>query len=70
MKNSAGTRGAPQEAHRRCGYCWVKRAPATAARQGGGAAKAPFGGVTCSGHGVEFAVDGLKEYTFAQVVFS
>jgi acyl-CoA reductase-like NAD-dependent aldehyde dehydrogenase len=29
---------------------------------------APFGGVKCSGIGVEFNVDGLKEYTTVQVV--
>ena len=29
---------------------------------------APFGGVKCSGMGVEFNVDGLKEYTTVQVV--
>jgi acyl-CoA reductase-like NAD-dependent aldehyde dehydrogenase len=28
----------------------------------------PFGGVKCSGIGVEFNVDGLKEYTTVQVV--
>jgi acyl-CoA reductase-like NAD-dependent aldehyde dehydrogenase len=29
---------------------------------------APFGGVKCSGIGVEFSVDGLKEYTTVQVL--
>ncbi len=29
---------------------------------------APFGGVKCSGIGVEFNVDGLKEYTTTQVL--
>jgi acyl-CoA reductase-like NAD-dependent aldehyde dehydrogenase len=29
---------------------------------------APFGGVKSSGIGVEFNVDGLKEYTTVQVV--
>jgi len=32
------------------------------------ATQAPFGGVKCSGIGVEFNVDGLKEYTTVQVV--
>ena len=29
---------------------------------------APFGGVKCLGFGVEFNVDGLKEYTTIQVL--
>jgi acyl-CoA reductase-like NAD-dependent aldehyde dehydrogenase len=44
-----------------CGTAWVNQ-------HGGLHPLAPFGGVKCSGIGVEFNVDGLKEYTTIQVV--
>ena len=44
-----------------CGTAWVNQ-------HGGLHPMAPFGGVKCSGIGVEFNVDGLKEYTTIQVV--
>ncbi len=44
-----------------CGTAWVNQ-------HGGLHPLAPFGGVKCSGVGVEFNVDGLKEYTTIQVV--
>lgn len=44
-----------------CGTAWVNQ-------HGALHPMAPFGGVKCSGMGVEFAVDGLKEYTTVQVV--
>ena len=43
------------------GTAWVNQ-------HGGLHPLAPFGGVKCSGIGVEFNVDGLKEYTTIQVV--
>ena len=56
----------PQEAARHaarleCGTAWVNQ-------HGALHPMAPFGGVKCSGIGVEFNVDGLKEYTTVQVV--
>ncbi|MBS0366501.1 MAG: aldehyde dehydrogenase family protein [Proteobacteria bacterium] len=56
----------PQEATRlarrlECGTAWVNQ-HATLHPM------APFGGVKCSGIGVEFNVDGLREYTTVQVV--
>ncbi|HEY3839067.1 MAG TPA: aldehyde dehydrogenase family protein [Bryobacteraceae bacterium] len=56
----------PQEAARHagrleCGTAWVNQ-------HGALHPLAPFGGVKCSGIGVEFNVDGLKEYTTVQVV--
>ena len=56
----------PQEAARlatrlECGTAWVNQ-------HGALHPLAPFGGVKCSGIGVEFNVDGLKEYTTVQVV--
>ncbi|HVO45226.1 MAG TPA: aldehyde dehydrogenase family protein [Steroidobacteraceae bacterium] len=56
----------PQEAARHaarleCGTAWVNQ-------HGTLHPMAPFGGVKCSGIGVEFNVDGLKEYTTVQVV--
>lgn len=56
----------PEEAARwaarlECGTAWVNQ-------HGGLHPLAPFGGVKCSGIGVEFNVDGLKEYTTIQVV--
>ena len=44
-----------------CGTAWVNQ-------HGNLHPMAPFGGVKCSGIGVEFNVDGLKEYTTVQVV--
>lgn len=44
-----------------CGTAWVNQ-------HGGLHPMAPFGGVKCSGIGVEFNVDGLKEYTTIQVI--
>jgi acyl-CoA reductase-like NAD-dependent aldehyde dehydrogenase len=44
-----------------CGTAWVNQ-------HGGLHPLAPFGGVKCSGLGVEFNVDGLKEYTTIQVL--
>ena len=56
----------PQEAAQlatrlECGTAWVNQ-------HGNLHPMAPFGGVKCSGIGVEFNVDGLKEYTTVQVV--
>jgi acyl-CoA reductase-like NAD-dependent aldehyde dehydrogenase len=56
----------PREAARlatrlECGTAWVNQ-------HGALHPLAPFGGVKCSGIGVEFNVDGLKEYTTVQVV--
>jgi acyl-CoA reductase-like NAD-dependent aldehyde dehydrogenase len=56
----------PEEAARyasrlECGTAWVNQ-------HGTLHPLAPFGGVKCSGIGVEFNVDGLKEYTTVQVV--
>jgi acyl-CoA reductase-like NAD-dependent aldehyde dehydrogenase len=56
----------PEEAARyasrlECGTAWVNQ-------HGTLHPMAPFGGVKCSGIGVEFNVDGLKEYTTVQVV--
>jgi len=56
----------PQEAAKlaarlECGTAWVNQ-------HGTLHPMAPFGGVKCSGIGVEFNVDGLKEYTTVQVV--
>ena len=44
-----------------CGTAWVNQ-------HGNLHPMAPFGGVKCSGIGVEFNVDGLKEYTTVQVI--
>lgn len=44
-----------------CGTAWVNQ-------HGVINPMTPFGGVKCSGIGVEFSVDGLKEYTTVQVV--
>ena len=44
-----------------CGTAWVNQ-------HGNLHPMAPFGGVKCSGIGVEFNVDGLKEYTTVQVL--
>lgn len=44
-----------------CGTAWVNS-------HGGIAPNVPFGGVKCSGIGVEFGEEGLKEYTTIQIV--
>lgn len=44
-----------------CGTAWVNQ-------HGALHPMALFGGVKCSGIGVEFNVDGLKEYTTIQVL--
>ena len=44
-----------------CGTAWVNG-------HGGIAPNVPFGGVKCSGIGVEFAEEGLHEYTTIQIV--
>ncbi|WP_206167813.1 aldehyde dehydrogenase family protein [Variovorax boronicumulans] len=46
-----------------CGSVWINK-------HGAIQPNAPFGGVKGSGLGVEFAEEGLKEYTDAQVIFS
>jgi len=46
-----------------CGSVWINK-------HGAIQPNAPFGGTKTSGLGVEFAEEGLKEYTDAQVVFS
>ena len=45
----------------KCGTAWVNQ-------HGALNPLAPFGGVKCSGMGVQFNVDGLREYTTVQVV--
>lgn len=47
----------------KCGSVWINR-------HGAIQPNAPFGGVKSSGLGVEFAEDGLREYTSVQVIFS
>ena len=46
-----------------CGSVWINK-------HGMIQPNVPFGGVKGSGIGVEFGVDGLKEYTTIQAVFS
>ncbi|MCK5425767.1 MAG: aldehyde dehydrogenase family protein, partial [Emcibacter sp.] len=46
-----------------CGSAWINK-------HGAIQPNVPFGGVKGSGIGVEFGVDGLKEYTTIQAVFS
>ena len=59
----ADTTKAKQLAQRlECGISWVNR-------HGGIQPNTPFGGVKQSGIGVEFNVDGLKEYTVQQTVW-
>ncbi|MGO4843345.1 aldehyde dehydrogenase family protein, partial [Rhizobiaceae sp. 2RAB30] len=45
-----------------CGSAWVNK-------HGAIQPNAPFGGVKNSGVGLQFAADGLKEYTTAQTLF-
>lgn len=54
-------RGAEIAARLECGTAWVNS-------HGGIAPNVPFGGVKCSGIGVEFGEEGLKEYTTIQIV--
>lgn len=59
---SNDTKAAAEVAARlECGTAWVNQ-------HAGLHPMAPFGGVKCSGFGVEFNVDGLKEYTTIQVL--
>lgn len=46
-----------------CGSVWINK-------HGLVQPNAPFGGTKSSGFGVEFAEDGLREYTDPQVIFS
>ena len=45
-----------------CGSVWINK-------HGAIQPNAPFGGVKQSGFGVEFGIDGLKEFTTVQTVF-
>ena len=54
-------RGADVAARLECGTAWVNS-------HGGIAPNVPFGGVKCSGIGVEFGEEGLQEYTTIQIV--
>jgi acyl-CoA reductase-like NAD-dependent aldehyde dehydrogenase len=54
-------RGAQVAAQLECGSAWVNS-------HGGIAPNVPFGGVKCSGIGVEFGEEGMQEYTTIQVV--
>lgn len=54
-------RGSQVAARLECGTAWVNQ-------HGPIAPNVPFGGVKCSGIGVEFAEEGLQEYTTIQVV--
>jgi acyl-CoA reductase-like NAD-dependent aldehyde dehydrogenase len=61
---SANTDKAKAVARRlECGSVWINK-------HGAIQPNAPFGGVKKSGIGVEFAQEGLEEYTDIQVVFS
>ncbi|MEY9534621.1 aldehyde dehydrogenase family protein [Sinorhizobium fredii] len=46
-----------------CGSVWINK-------HGAIQPNAPFGGIKTSGYGVEFATEGLKEFTDIQVIFS
>ncbi len=54
-------RAAKVAAQLECGTAWVNQ-------HGGIAPNVPFGGVKCSGIGVEFGEEGLQEYTTIQIV--
>ena len=54
-------RGAEVASRLECGTAWVNS-------HGGIAPNIPFGGVKCSGIGVEFGEEGLQEYTTIQIV--
>ena len=59
--SSDSDRGAAVAARLECGTAWVNS-------HGGIAPHVPFGGVKCSGIGVEFGEEGLQEYTTIQIV--
>lgn len=59
--SSDPARGAAVAAQLECGSAWVNS-------HGGIAPNVPFGGVKCSGIGVEFGEEGLLEYTTIQTV--
>lgn len=59
--SSDADRAARIAARLECGTAWVNS-------HGGIAPNIPFGGVKCSGIGVEFGEEGLQEYTTIQVV--
>ena len=59
--SSDAKRGADVAARLECGTAWVNS-------HGGIAPNVPFGGVKCSGIGVEFGEEGLQEYTTIQIV--
>ena len=59
--SSDAERGSAVAAQLECGTAWVNQ-------HGGIAPNIPFGGVKCSGIGVEFGEEGLAEYTTIQIV--
>ncbi|RLA31474.1 MAG: aldehyde dehydrogenase [Gammaproteobacteria bacterium] len=59
--SSDAERGSAVAAQLECGTVWVNQ-------HGGIAPNIPFGGVKCSGIGVEFGEEGLAEYTTIQIV--
>jgi acyl-CoA reductase-like NAD-dependent aldehyde dehydrogenase len=59
--SSDAERASAVAAQLECGTAWVNQ-------HGGIAPNVPFGGVKCSGIGVEFAEEGLAEYTTIQIV--
>ncbi len=59
--SSDAERGSAVAARLECGTAWVNA-------HGGLAPNVPFGGVKCSGIGVEFGEEGLQEYTTIQIV--
>jgi acyl-CoA reductase-like NAD-dependent aldehyde dehydrogenase len=59
--SSDAERGSVVAAQLECGTVWVNQ-------HGGIAPNIPFGGVKCSGIGVEFGEEGLAEYTTIQIV--
>ena len=59
--SSDAERASAVAAQLECGTAWVNQ-------HGGIAPNVPFGGVKCSGIGVEFAEEGLAEYTTIQII--
>ncbi len=59
--SSDAERASAVAAQLECGTAWVNQ-------HGGIAPNVPFGGVKCSGIGVEFAEEGLAEYTTIQIL--
>ncbi len=57
------TRAAEVASRMECGSVWINK-------HGAIQPNAPFGGTKTSGFGVEFAIEGLKEFTDIQVIFS